>query len=1424
MRKISLCCFRRTLVYFLLAAFALMMTGPAIMANSVTTISGGLLPNYYGYSDGNTFNQAKYHTPTALAMDSSGNYLYVADRDNDVIRYLDLVNNYTWTYATNLVSKPVGVAVDVNNLVYVLNRGNGTNGSVIVFNPYDDSVSIIVSKLTNAAAMTMDPSGNIYLTMQSNKLVRIAAGTFNMTTLATINITGASLQGIIYKHNGLIAACDSGRNGIYLIDPTTGIFTTNAGFNGTGDFLTNGTDKAVSSQAKFNQPVGIAEAGDGSLLVTDYGNNRVKVVATSGVVSNLYGVTSQFWNSSYFPGWSDGTSSDHTVKIPDQLTPNIHSRMPYGIVFALDGSVYTSEDYYHLIRKTTAAGLVLPPPLVPNPPASLTATPGYGQILITWATSTGATNYNVKRSTSSGTETTLANFTAGAGSSMQYADTNVVDGTAYYYVVSALNTSGESMNSPEAHATPLFSPTPTNLVVTATNFNTISLSWSPSPGATSYNIKRAPSTGGPYALIHNGTQTSFTDTTVQNGVAYYYVVAAVNSGGSSTNSLEVKATAPLPPPPPPRIGWFDYEGNNQFGFFTKLHPISIFTFNNDQMIAVDPNTNGVSTLYTAGPSPWPYLPAVTNGTTPPFYQDNVGFAQPLSVNTVPDLIIRAVNIDAIGQSSAVTSAEFIFQVGSPSVNGLNAAQFTVSDITSNTVFWYTIDGTDPTNAPPSLGPLITDTNGDPVSLSFNVTTNLLFKVRGFRNGYYPSGIALQSFSPGNFNPNTISFGFASGEASSDFIASAGQTFYAPITLTMISNSPLYSLQFNLSVTNAGPNPGPAVTPGAYGFNSFLEEPIPNTNPKVYEYIPPLVFNPNSILINPPPQSQLVTYNGALGITNFVNLLTTNLSQNLLSIGWLERFGQKNLFDTTAQNLITYSEAHDVQYPINGGGQVEVGGYSFQVPLTATNGQTYQINIGRPSATSDGIGAPGSDVFIQAPNNGNFYGGAPVNSVKYVTVGQRKYVVGSVYPFRWFNAGDFGGSNIVSADVAQVFQAAIYNLDTPPPGSDFFDAMDSCGSYLAFYDGDTGHYTNDTSQIGHGNPLFDGNDTNSINHLAYGDGALDICDIYVTFRRSLDTNSLTWFKRYWSNGQRVADALVPGASPNLLVKAAIRNSSTPLQPNAQVTAAPQVNFAAGDVTGFPGQTVVVPITATIVGTSPLRLLALNLTVTPLDGSPALTSQISFSQTASTLGSPYIVKSISKGNFAATWLNNTNAGLTGTVTIGNVFVTLPSNATTNSSYAVHFDHASASPNGFASFPANKLTGIIAGSARTNSLFNDGIPDSWRLRWFGTIYNSLSMSNADACGDGINNWKKFIAGVDPTIPNSFPKVNPKSSVPSGYNAAIHWPTVSGKQYVIERSASLFPGVWSTISTNTGNGTDMEYDDNNTNKLKFYRVRILP
>jgi fibronectin type III domain protein len=69
----------------------------------------------------------------------------------------------------------------------------------------------------------------------------------------------------------------------------------------------------------------------------------------------------------------------------------------------------------------------------------------------------------------------------------------------------------------------------------------VSLSWTASSGATSYNVKRSTTSGSGYVTISSPTATNYTDTGVTNDTTYYYVVTAVNSSGESGNSAEVNA-------------------------------------------------------------------------------------------------------------------------------------------------------------------------------------------------------------------------------------------------------------------------------------------------------------------------------------------------------------------------------------------------------------------------------------------------------------------------------------------------------------------------------------------------------------------------------------------------------------------------------------------------------------------------------------------------------------------------------------------------------------------------------------------------------------------------------------------------------------------------------------------------------------------
>ncbi|MGO8671474.1 MAG: fibronectin type III domain-containing protein, partial [Capsulimonadaceae bacterium] len=179
----------------------------------------------------------------------------------------------------------------------------------------------------------------------------------------------------------------------------------------------------------------------------------------------------------------------------------------------------------------------------PATPTGVTASASSGQVVVSWTASSGATSYNVFESTTSGGEGTTPYATGITATS--YTNTGLTNGTTYYYTVDALNSYGSSAQSTQVSATPAsgIPAAPTGLTATAGNAQ-IALSWTASSGATSYNVYRETATGAESttAIATGVTTTSYTNTGLTNGTAYYYKVAALNASGSSALSTEASAT------------------------------------------------------------------------------------------------------------------------------------------------------------------------------------------------------------------------------------------------------------------------------------------------------------------------------------------------------------------------------------------------------------------------------------------------------------------------------------------------------------------------------------------------------------------------------------------------------------------------------------------------------------------------------------------------------------------------------------------------------------------------------------------------------------------------------------------------------------------------------------------------------------------
>ena len=203
-------------------------------------------------------------------------------------------------------------------------------------------------------------------------------------------------------------------------------------------------------------------------------------------------------------------------------------------------------------------------------PMNLTATGGDNSVVLNWqqgSNGAGGSSFTVYRSlTSGGSYDQIATGVSG----LTYTDATAVNGTTYYYVVVANSAAfGDSGYSNEASATPFHPLTAPTLTATG-GYASVTLSWTAVYGATSYNIKRASVSGGPYTQIDNVTGTTYTDiggafANPNGGLPagiYYYIVTAVNSLGEGSPSNQAAATvgAMVPAEIPARNG----NGASQF--------------------------------------------------------------------------------------------------------------------------------------------------------------------------------------------------------------------------------------------------------------------------------------------------------------------------------------------------------------------------------------------------------------------------------------------------------------------------------------------------------------------------------------------------------------------------------------------------------------------------------------------------------------------------------------------------------------------------------------------------------------------------------------------------------------------------------------------------------------------------------------------
>lgn len=255
----------------------------------------------------------------------------------------------------------------------------------------------------------------------------------------------------------------------------------------------------------------------------------------------------------------------------------------------------------------------------PATPSGLTVTPGNAQISLTWNAVSGASSYNVKRSTASGGPYT----TIASPSTNSYTDTSVTNGTTYYYVVSAVNASGESANSSQASGMPT-APTAAPTVSTTAALNgavIVSLS-STTTGATIYYTvdgstptSSSPQYLAPFLVASNLTLNAIAIEGSSSSPVTTQSFTPNIPSGTLVWSDEFTSSSSTPAQPDPTVWTYD-TGNSGFGndeletycaWGSSTSPCS--TTSPSEYVAYYPGTDGVLYIVAQQPSSGVYTSA-----------------------------------------------------------------------------------------------------------------------------------------------------------------------------------------------------------------------------------------------------------------------------------------------------------------------------------------------------------------------------------------------------------------------------------------------------------------------------------------------------------------------------------------------------------------------------------------------------------------------------------------------------------------------------------------------------------------------------------------------------------------------------------------------------------------------------------------------
>jgi sugar lactone lactonase YvrE len=198
-----------------------------------------------------------------------------------------------------------------------------------------------LASFNGPSGIAVDASGNVYVADYHNNLVRKITPAGVVTTLAGTATSSADStsntqsvfsgpSGVAVDASGNVYVADSGDNQVKMVSPS-GVVTVFAGSGNAG----SGDGNAAA--ATFYNPTGVALDASSNLYVADFLNNRIRKITPAGTVTTLAGDTA---------GYADGPDTTALFYYPNSLTVDA------------GGNVYVTDEANNRIRVISPQGIV----------------------------------------------------------------------------------------------------------------------------------------------------------------------------------------------------------------------------------------------------------------------------------------------------------------------------------------------------------------------------------------------------------------------------------------------------------------------------------------------------------------------------------------------------------------------------------------------------------------------------------------------------------------------------------------------------------------------------------------------------------------------------------------------------------------------------------------------------------------------------------------------------------------------------------------------------------------------------------------------------------------------------------------------------------------------------------------------------------